>query len=454
MPLKIAIVGRPNVGKSTLFNRLVGKRLALVDDQPGVTRDRREGEGRLGDLPLTIIDTAGLERDGDHALSSRMRAQTEVAISDADVALMLVDARAGITPMDHYFAEWLRKQDVPYVLVANKSEGRRGEAGLYDAFQLGLGDPIALSAEHGEGMADLFEALVQIAEARFLDQDTEEAEEDASGPLKLAIVGRPNAGKSTLINRLTNEDRLITGPEAGITRDSISVPWVYNGRAILLFDTAGLRKRARVTAKLEKLSVADGLRAVRFAEIVVVLIDATLGLESQDLRIANQVWEEGRGLVIALNKWDLVEDPQAVLKKTRNKLETSLAQAKDVPFITLSAASGQGTKKLMPAVFKLYEEWNKRVSTARLNEWLRDTVDEHPPPAVSGRRLKARYATQIKVRPPTVAVFVNRPEDFPMSYRRYLTNALRRDFKFGGTPLRLLLRKTENPYEGRRKKRT
>ncbi|NIX77669.1 ribosome biogenesis GTPase Der [Microvirga terricola] len=439
----VAIVGRPNVGKSTLFNRLVGKKLALVDDRPGVTRDRREGEARLGDLEFRIIDTAGLEEATEESLLGRMRAQTEAAIGDADLILFVVDARVGILPADRPFAEMVRRSGKPVVLVANKAEGGAGLAGAYEAFSLGLGDPVPLSAEHGEGMADLFEALMPF----FPEPGDEEEEEDTNKPLQVAIVGRPNAGKSTLINRMVGEDRLLTGPEAGITRDSISLDWEWRGRAIKLFDTAGLRKRARVEDKLEKLSVADALRAVRFAEVVVVLLDATIPFEKQDLSIVDLVEQEGRALVIGLNKWDLVADQPGLLKDLKEKAARLLPQVKGAPVVPLSGLAGSGIDPLMKAILQVYETWNRRVSTARINQWLSEALEANPPPAVSGRRIKIRYMTQIKSRPPTFALFGNQLDALPKSYTRYLVNSLRESFDLPGVPVRMLLRMGKNPFD-------
>jgi len=441
---KVAIVGRPNVGKSTLFNRLVGRRLALVDDTPGVTRDRREGEAKLFDLDFTAVDTAGLEEADEGALSGRMRLQTEAALGDAAVALMLIDARAGLTPIDRYFAQWLRTGSTPVVLVANKAEGRAGDAGMYEAFELGLGDPVAISAEHGEGMADLFEAL-----APFIDRHVEDhgAEDDAEdGPLKLAIVGRPNAGKSTLINRLVGSERLVTGPEAGITRDSIAVEWLWKDKPVRLIDTAGLRKRAKVVEKLEKLSAADARRAIDFAEVVVLLLDSTLGLEGQDLRIADQVLEEGRALIVALNKWDVAADQSRLFQGVRRALDEGLAQVKGVPLLALSGQTGKGLDTLMDAAFEAREQWSRRVSTGTLNRWFEAASDRNPPPSPGGRRIKLRYITQARTRPPAFVVFGNRVEELPESYRRYLVNSLRDDIGFGGMPIRLTFRGSKNPF--------
>ncbi len=443
----VAIVGRPNVGKSTLFNRLVGKKLALVDDRPGVTRDRREGEARLGDLEFRIIDTAGLEEATEESLLGRMRAQTEAAIEDADVILFVVDARVGILPADRPFAEMVRRSGKPVILIANKAEGGAGMAGAYEAFSLGLGEPVPLSAEHGEGMADLFEALMP----HFPEPGEEEEEEDPNKPLQVAIVGRPNAGKSTLINRMLGEERLLTGPEAGITRDSISLDWEWRGRPVKLFDTAGLRKRARVEDKLEKLSVADALRAVRFAEVVVVLLDATIPFEKQDLSIVDLVEQEGRALVIGLNKWDLVADQPGLLKDLKEKATRLLPQVKGAPVVPLSGLAGTGLDPLMKAIFQVYETWNTRISTARLNQWLSEAIEANPPPAVSGRRIKIRYMTQVKSRPPHFAIFGNQLDALPKSYTRYLVNSIREAFDLPGVPIRVSLRMGQNPFDKGRK---
>jgi len=448
MSLTVAIVGRPNVGKSTLFNRLVGKRLALVDDTPGVTRDRREGDARIGGLTFRVIDTAGLEDADEESLAGRMRRQTDAALETADLTFFMIDARAGVTPMDKYFADWLRSSGKPVRLLANKCEGRAAEAGFYEAYSLGLGEPIAVSAEHGEGMADLHNAITEFAETREIDEATAQDDEELSKrPLQIAIVGRPNAGKSTLINRILGEDRLITGPEAGLTRDSIGLPWRYRGMPMKLFDTAGLRKKARVTGKLEKLSVADAMRAVQYADVVVLLIDGELGLERQDAQIADLVHREGRALVIAVNKWDLVQDRTTALRSVREKIEMVLPQVRGVPLITLSAATGEGVGKLMPAIKKISEIWDKRVPTPTLNRWLEGMVERNPPPAVKGRRLRLRYMTQIKTRPPTLVLFVSRPSELPEAYERYLINGLREVFDMPGVPIRLLKRRGENPYQ-------
>jgi len=446
----VAIIGRPNVGKSTLFNRLVGKKLALVDDQPGVTRDRREGDANLLGLDFRVIDTAGYEDLDAATLPGRMRQQTEAAVAQSDVALFLIDARAGIVPLDEEIARWLRGSTTPVILVANKAEGRAAEAGIIESLALGFGDPVQVSAEHGEGMADLFEALVPFVPE---PEEFEEEEDDSpNAPLKLAIVGRPNAGKSTLINRMLGEDRLITGPEAGITRDSIAIDWTWddpkNGpRAVRLIDTAGMRKRAKVQDKLEKLSVADALRAVDFAEVVVLLLDATLGLEAQDLKIADRVLQEGRALVIALNKWDIAENASSLFNGVKKALEDGLSQVKGVIVITVSGATGKGIDQLLGAAFETREAWSKRVSTGELNRWFERAVEANPPPAPGGKRIKMRYVTQIKTRPPSFVIFGTRVDQLPASYERYLVNSMRRDLGFGAVPVRLTLRAPKNPFD-------
>ncbi len=450
MPLPlVAIVGRPNVGKSTLFNRLVGQRLALVDDRPGVTRDRREGDAHLIGLDFRVIDTAGFEDEDPDTLPGRMRRQTETAVSQADVALFLFDSRAGIVPLDEEIARWLRASDTPVILVANKAEGRAGEQGVLESLSLGFGDPVQMSAEHGEGVADLFEALLP-----HIDREEAEPEEDDSpdAPLKLAIVGRPNAGKSTLVNRMLGEDRLITGPEAGITRDSIAIDWEWQApdgqrRAVRLIDTAGLRKKAKVQDKLEKLSVADALHAVDFAEVVVLLLDATLGLEAQDLRIADRVLEEGRALVIALNKWDVAENASSLFNGVKKALDEGLAQVKGVPLLTVSGATGKGIDQLIGAAFEVREAWSRRVGTGELNRWFERAVEANPPPAPGGKRIKLRYMTQAKTRPPGFVLFGNRVDELPTSYQRYLLNGIRRDLGFGAVPVRLTLRAPKNPFD-------
>ena len=469
----VAIVGRPNVGKSTLFNRLVGKKLALVDDTPGVTRDRRPGEAKLGDLTFTAVDTAGLEEADAESLSGRMRAQTEEAIRTADVVLFVVDARTGLIPLDRTFADLLRRVDVPVVLVANKAEGKLGEAGALEAWELGFGEPVALSAEHGEGMATLYAALMPLIDAiqppasdddvamtdeAVIDGDAEideaaEEEKRRKIPLRITVTGRPNAGKSTLINQLIGEDRMLTGPEAGITRDSISVDWEWRGRPVKLFDTAGLRRKSRVQDKLEKLSVADALRAVRFAEVVVVCLDATIPFEKQDLQIVDLVVKEGRALVIALNKWDLIEDRAEAWKSMRETCERLLPQVRGVPMVRISGLMGDGLDDLMKAVESVHRTWNRRVSTSQLNRWLEVVLERHPPPAVSGRRIKIRYATQAKTRPPHFVVFCSRPEALPESYTRYMVNDLRERFDLAGVPLRLSLRGGDNPYHDKNERR-
>lgn len=441
----VAIVGRPNVGKSTLFNRLVGKKLALVDDRPGVTRDRREGEAHLLGLDFRVVDTAGYEDHDPQSLPGRMRMQTEAAVAQADVALFMIDSRAGIVPLDEEIGRWLRGSTTPILLVANKAEGRSGEQGVLEALALGFGDPVQLSAEHGEGVADLFAALLP-----YLERDEEdvpdEDEEDPAAPLKLAIVGRPNAGKSTLVNRMLGEDRMITGPEAGITRDSIAIDWEWQGRPVRLIDTAGMRKRAKVQDKLEKLSVADALHAVDFAEVVVLLLDATLGLESQDLRIADRVLEEGRALIIALNKWDVADNPSSLFNGVKAALGDGLSQVKGVPLITVSAMTGRGIDQLLAAAFETREAWSRRVPTGELNRWFERAIEANPPPAPGGKRIKMRYVTQVKTRPPSFVIFGTRVDQLPASYERYLVNSLRRDLGFGAVPIRLTLRAPKNPF--------
>ena len=447
MALSVAIIGRPNVGKSTLFNRLVGRKLALVDDEPGVTRDRREGDGELAGLTLHLIDTAGLEEAAEGSLEARMRAQTERAVDDADVALLLIDSRAGITPLDEHFADWIRAKDTPVVLAANKCEGRAGEAGYYEAFSLGLGEPVPVSAEHGDGMAELYAALAPFDEAPEPPAE-EDSDDDAerSGPLQLAIVGRPNVGKSTLVNRLIGDDRLLTGPEAGITRDAISVDWEYDGQAIRLIDTAGLRRRAKVTEKLENLSSRDSFRAIQFAEVVVLVLDGVSLLEKQDLTIARQVIDEGRALVIAVNKWDLVKEKRKALKDLQWRINNSIPQAKGIRAVTLSAKTGKGLEHLLPALLDTYRSWNRRVPTGPLNRWLEDVLERHPPPVTGGRRLRIRYMTQAKTRPPTFVVFASRAKGITDAYRRYLVNGLRDQFDIPGVPIRLMVRQGKNPY--------
>ena len=454
----VIIIGRPNVGKSTLFNRLVGKKLALVDDQPGVTRDRRFGDAVIAGLEFTVVDTAGWEDDDPQSLPGRMRKQTEVSLEGADAALFVVDARAGLTPLDEEIARWLRSQTVPVVPVANKAEGKAGEAGVIEAWSLGFGEPVALSAEHGEGVADLFGALWPIigekAEGAEADVAPVESDEDAPlGPLKLAIVGRPNAGKSTLINRLLGEDRLLTGPEAGITRDSIAVDWTWTNpatgeaREIRLIDTAGMRKRAKVVEKLEKLSVADARRAVDFAEVVVLLLDATKGLEHQDLKIADMVLQEGRALMIAINKWDVAENASSLFNGIRGALDEGLAQVRGLPLFAVSAKTGKGLDTMLGAAFELRESWSKRVPTAALNRWFDDALEANPPPAPGGKRIKLRYITQSSTRPPRFVVFGTRLDMLPKSYERYLVNSIRAKLGFDAVPVRVVLKSPKNPYK-------
>ena len=447
----VAIVGRPNVGKSTLFNRLVGRKLALVDDRPGVTRDRREGEANLLGLDFRVIDTAGYEDEDPETLPGRMRAQTVAAVREADAALFLIDARAGTTPLDEEIARWLRSETTPIILAANKAEGRSGESGILEAYALGLGEPIPLSAEHGEGVVDLFEHLRPFVEQHGHD-DEAEGEEGIEGPLKLAIVGRPNAGKSTLINRILEEERLITGPEAGITRDSIAIDWEWQApdgarRPVRLIDTAGMRKRAKVEDKLEKLSVADARRAVDFAEVVVLLLDGTRGLEAQDLRIASHVLDEGRALIVAVSKWDAAEGPSALFNGIKAALDEGLAQARGIPLLTVSGKTGKGVDTMLATAFEIRETWSKRVATGSLNRWFEESIEKNPPPAPGGKRIKLRYITQVATRPPSFVVFGNRTEQLPESYRRYLINGLRRDLDFGAVPIRLTLRGSRNPFD-------
>ena len=477
MTVTFAIVGRPNVGKSTLFNRLIGRQHAIVDDQPGVTRDRREGQGYLASLAFTVIDTAGLEEADDGSLEARMRRQTEMAIRDADITLMVVDAKAGVTPVDKFFASEIRKSGARVVLLANKCEGKAGTAGLSDAWTLGLGEPVPISAAHGEGLVDLHDAMLAAAQAiglgdvltgdadndaddhLFTDADGLDEKLDADGnpidvwqdeqvsqPMRIAIVGRPNMGKSTLINSLIDEDRLLTGPEAGITRDSIEVPFQWNGKPYKLVDTAGMRRRARIADKVEKLMVDDALRAVQYAHLCVLLIDATEEIHKQDLTIARLIEDEGRAIVIGANKWDAVRNKQAASGQISDRLQTSLAQLRGVPVIQISGLHKKGLSKLLDAADEMYGIWNTRISTGRLNRWLDTMLEAHPPPLVEGRRLRIRYMTQIKTRPPTFALFVSRPADLPESYLRYLTSGLRADFGLRGVPIRMVMRKRENPF--------
>jgi GTP-binding protein len=473
MSFTLAIVGRPNVGKSTLFNRLVGKRLALVDDQPGVTRDLREGEARLGDLRFTVIDTAGLEEATDDSLQGRMRRLTERAVDMADVCLFMLDARVGVTPADEVFADILRKRSKHVILAANKAEGRAADAGVIEAYSLGLGEPLRLSGEHGEGMGELLSELMPLAAEHeekaeeyrptinvTLHEDDEEGEgyeipvPTREKPLQVAVIGRPNAGKSTLINKILGEDRLLTGPEAGITRDAISLTIDWNGLPVRMWDTAGMRKRAKVQEKLEKLSVSDGLRAVKFAEVVVLLLDAAIPFEQQDLRIADLAEREGRAVVVAVNKWDIEDEKQEKLRDLKESFERLLPQLRGAPLVTVSAKTGRGLERLRAAIERAYETWNRRIPTAQLNRWLAGMLEQHPPPAPGGRRIKLRYMTQAKTRPPGFVVMCSHPDKMPESYSRYLVNGLREDFDMPGTPIRLTMRGqgNKNPYKGKREK--
>ncbi|WP_417806816.1 ribosome biogenesis GTPase Der [Thioclava sp.] len=472
MSFTLAIVGRPNVGKSTLFNRLVGKRLALVDNTPGVTRDLREGDARLGDLRFIVIDSAGLELAEDDSLQGRMRRLTERAVEEADICLFLIDARVGVTPADEIFADILRKKNAHVILAANKAEGAAGDAGALEAWSLGLGEPLRISAEHGEGLDDLYTTLVPLADEFaaknaantpetdvVLDDELEEGDipayqpPSAAKPLQLAVIGRPNAGKSTLINKIIREDRLLTGPEAGITRDAISVTNTFMGTPMRIWDTAGMRKRGKINDKLEKLSVADGLRAVRFAEVVVVLLDVNIPFETQDLRIADFAETEGRAVVVAANKWDLEEDKPEKLKELREAFERLLPQLRGAPMVTVSAKTGKGIDRLHAAILKAHEVWNRRVTTGKLNNWLGAMVEAHPPPAPGGRRIKLRYITQAKTRPPGFVVKTTYADKIPASYERYLINGLREAFDMPGTPIRLYLRDQgqDNPFKDRKK---
>ncbi|MBR0696080.1 ribosome biogenesis GTPase Der [Bradyrhizobium lablabi] len=458
MSFTIAIIGRPNVGKSTLFNRLVGQKLALVDDEPGVTRDRREGQARLGDLEFTIIDTAGLDEGAKGSLTARMQEQTETAIELADALMFVIDARVGLTPTDRAFADFARRANKPVVLVANKAEGKHGEIGAMESYALGLGDPIQISAEHGEGLGDLYDALSPLMPETSDDEvdeshEGEEDEELAQRPIRVAIVGRPNAGKSTLINHLLGEERLLTSPEAGTTRDSISVEITWQGRAFRVFDTAGLRRRSRIDEKLEKLSVADALRAVRFAEVVVLMMDAQNKFEEQDLRIGDLIEREGRAIVLAVNKWDLVERKANQISALRADADHWLPQVKGVPVVAVSGLMGEGIDRLMTAIEEAYAVWNRRVPTSALNRWFEQAIQANPPPAVSGRRLKLNYITQVKARPPSFALFCSRADAIPQSYLRYLTNSLREAFELPGTPVRIALREKANPFAHKRKRR-
>ena len=457
MSLTVAVIGRPNVGKSTLFNRLVGQKLALVDDEPGVTRDRREGQARLGDLEFTIIDTAGLDEGARGSLTARMQEQTETAIGQADALMFVIDARAGLTPADRAFADLARRADKPVILVANKSEGRHGDAGAMESYALGLGDPVQISAEHGEGLGELYDALRAIMpegpeEDEEADADGAIHPDEAARPIRVAIVGRPNAGKSTLINQLLGEERLLTSPEAGTTRDSIAVEISWKGRDFRIFDTAGLRRRSRIEEKLEKLSVADALRAVRFAEVVVLMMDAQNRFEEQDLRIADLIEREGRALVIAVNKWDLMAGQRSPVSALREQADHLLPQVKGAPVVAVSGLMGEGIDRLMKAVEDAYAVWNRRVSTSSLNRWFEQAVQNNPPPAVSGRRLKLNYITQTKARPPSFVLFCSRADAVPQSYLRYLINSMREGFDLPGTPIRIVLREKANPFAHKRKR--
>ncbi|WP_340693514.1 ribosome biogenesis GTPase Der [Hyphomonas sp.] len=491
MPLKLAILGRPNVGKSTLFNRLAGKKIALVDDQPGVTRDRKQAEGRLASLPLILIDTAGYENVHDGSLQSRMREQTEAAIAEAEVALFLIDARVGVTIEDQSFAALLRKANIPVVLAANKAEGKAGRDGLNEAWELGFGEPVGLSAEHGEGMADLFEAIRQALGEDAFEKALEEAEPDYTHfggedildklshididdqtlsdddlvaaieeadvdvepepvrpdkPIKLTIVGRPNAGKSTLINQLLQSDRLLTGPEAGITRDSISIDWEWEGRRIRLVDTAGLRRKSRVQEKLERMSTGETIRSLKYADIIALVMDADEAMEKQDLQIADLALREGRGIVLVISKWDLVKDPDAAAKHIRDLSNRLMPNAGGAPIVFLSGLTGRNIEKLMPAVVSVYANWTARVKTGDLNRWLRHTIERHPPPSVHGKRIKPRYMAQMKARPPTFVLIASRGDQMPDQCKRYLVNGVRDAFDMNGVPIRLFVRQGKNPY--------
>ncbi|QIG50628.1 ribosome biogenesis GTPase Der [Nordella sp. HKS 07] len=446
MQAKVAILGRPNVGKSTLFNRLVGRKLALVDDQPGVTRDRREGEAHLADLTFRLFDTAGLDAAPRGSLEDRMSAQSEAAIADADVCLFVIDARAGVTPVDREFAAKLRRHGKPVLVLANKAEGRAGESGALEAFSLGLGDPIAISAEHGDGMNELYEALEPYVKSAEESDETDEDEAEDK-PLKLAIIGQPNAGKSTLVNALLGSERVLTGPEAGITRDAIAIDWTWRDKQVMLWDTAGIRRKSRVTGKVEKLAVADGLRAIRFADAVVVLIDASIDIERQDLTLADLAAQEGRAVVLALSKWDLVEDKPKRLKQVKDDIADILPEIRGVTIVPLSALHEKGLDRLMEAVLAAVEKWNSRISTGQLNRWLETMLERNPPPAPSGRRIKIRYATQVRSRPPTFSLFGNQLDHLPETYVRYLMNGLRETFELWGTPLRFNRRGSRNPFD-------
>ncbi len=458
-PPTIAIVGRPNVGKSTLFNRMTGKRTALVSDLPGLTRDRKEGDAEIWGHAVRVVDTAGLEEAAHGSIAARMRAQTELAIGDADLILFVIDARAGVTPADLEFARVVRNSGTQALVVANKCEGSKGTEGFYEAYTMGLGEPIAISAEHGEGFSDLYGEITEKLKLEMVaDNENEDgkadgdgaAEDDPARPIKVAIVGRPNAGKSTLVNALLGEDRMITGPEPGLTRDSVASDLVWAGRNIKLFDTAGLRRKSKVEDTAEKLATSDTIRAIRFAEVVVLLVDAERGIEHQDLTIASMVADEGRALVIAINKWDLIVEKQKRLKELHETVIERLAQLPGLRVVTLSALGERGLDKLMPEVFGVYDLWNKRISTNNLNRWLREALDKHSPPATSGRMIKLRFMTQVSVRPPTFVAFCSKPQSLPDSYVRYLEKSLRTTFGFPGVPIRFNLRKGDNPFADKR----
>jgi len=468
MTFSLAIVGRPNVGKSTLFNRLVGKRIALVDDQPGVTRDLREGDAKLGHLRFLAIDTAGLEEATDESLQGRMRKLTESAIGLADVCLFVIDARVGVTSLDHFFADILRKKAKHVILAANKSEGRAADPGFLDSFSLGLGEPLRISAEHGEGMADLLSELVPLQKKLFQEGsyaspevDIDNEEDDLSEyrlptkerPLQVAVIGRPNSGKSTLINKIIGEERLLTGPEAGITRDAISIQLDWQGIPMRVFDTAGMRKKAKINNKIEKLSVGDGLRAIKFAEVVVVLLDAAIPFEQQDLRIAGLAEREGRSVVVAVNKWDVEKNKQEKLRNMRETFQRLLPELRGAPLVTVSAKNGRGIDRLNNEIMKSHKIWNKRIATSPLNIWLSEMIAAHPPPAPNGKRIKLRYITQAKSRPPGFVVMCSNPSKLPTSYSRYLVNGLREAFDLPGTPIRLTMRSQadKNPFKNRKK---
>ncbi len=450
MPLTIAILGRPNVGKSTLYNRLTGTRFALVDDMPGVTRDWREGKGSIGPMEFSVFDTAGLEHAQKDSLAARMSAQSERALENADVALLLVDGRAGITPDDRYFAQKIRKSGKPVILVINKCEGGKAKDAYAEAYSLGLGEPVAISAEHGEGMADLYNAIAPFEENG--KPEKEEIQLITGNPhhdhdaINIAIVGRPNAGKSTLFNRLLGYERVLTGAEAGITRDSIAVDLEYEGRALKLVDTAGIRKSGNVYGKVEKLAVDDSRRSIQYANVVILMLDAETALEKQDLTIADHIEKEGRAIVVAVNKWDKVANKQKYLIDLHERLEDVMPQIKGVTVQPVSAERGTHIDKLMSAVFAAYETWNVRISTNKLNHWLEEALVRHSPPIVNGRRIKIRYMTQVKTRPPTFALFVSKADKLSESYQRYLVNSLRDVFNMPGVPVRFILKKNKNPY--------